>query len=231
MQKQYRHLFFDLDNTLTRSRTKISPEMKDMLAALGRDIIVVSGAAYSQIQYQVDGFQCFCLGQNGNHAVAHDNALLWEEKLTDTEREEIFAHMQTIPRTWDVPDENDLIEDRGSQICYSFYGHHAPVSVKERFDPDHALRIQILAEHPFESDAVEVKISGTTTLDYFRKGRNKGYNIARLISEKGWNKNDAVYFGDMLFPGGNDESVIGIIDTVIVTDPADTLQKLKDMLY
>ncbi len=228
--QSYRHLFFDLDNTLTRSRTKISPEMKDVLTALRRDIIVVSGAACSQIQYQVDGLSCFCLGQNGNHAVAHSLDVLWEEKLTDEEREEIFAHIKTIPRTWDVPDENDLIEDRGGQICYSLYGHHAPVAIKEKFDPDLAVRKKLLEAYPFVSDAIEVKMGGTTGLDYFRKGRNKGYNIARLISEKGWDKNEAVYFGDMLFPGGNDESVIGVIDTIAVTDPADTLQKLKSML-
>ena len=37
---------------------------------------------------------------------------------------------------------------------------------------------------------------------------------------------ESIYFGDMLFPGGNDESVIGVIKTVSVDNPVDTLAKL-----
>ena len=43
----------------------------------------------------------------------------------------------------------------------------------------------------------------------------------------GWKKEECVYFGDMLFPGGNDESVIGVIDTEAVENPDDTLNILR----
>ena len=47
-------------------------------------------------------------------------------------------------------------------------------------------------------------------VDYFKKGKNK-FNINRLIDLKGWEKEECLFFGDALFPGGNDETVNGVI--------------------
>jgi hypothetical protein len=224
--KKYLRLFFDLDNTLTRSRTKITPEMKQLLGSLPFDIIVISGASVDQLKYQVDGLSCYTLGQNGNHAV-HGDLELWRDPLTPEEIREIEEHIASLPKLPEIPDIDDLIENRGSQISYSIYGHHAPVAVKEKVDPDQALRVGLLAQHPLISDTIDVKIAGTTCLDYFKKGRNKGYNVTRLTEYMGWNLDTCLYFGDALFPGGNDETVIGVIDTESVRDPDDTYKKLE----
>lgn len=223
--KTYLRLIFDLDNTLTRSRSKITAEMKKLLSSLTQDIVVISGATTEQIAFQLDDLSCYRLGQNGNHAM-HDMEELWRDMLTPHEVAEIEAHIASFPRLVPVPDESDLVENRGSQISFSVYGHHAPVSVKEKIDPDQALRVGLLAQHPLVSDTIEVKIGGTTCLDYFKKGRNKGYNITRLCKYKGWNLDTCLYFGDALFPDGNDETVIGIIDTESVANPDDTYKKL-----
>jgi phosphomannomutase len=227
--QKYTHLFFDLDNTLTRSRSSITKKMLQRLEALPADVVVISGASAEQIQKQLDGLECFVMGQNGNHAVFGGEDL-WHDVLKPDKVIEIMDHISSLERTWDVPDETDLLENRGCQISYSIYGHHAPVEEKEMFDPDQKKRIALLEAHPLVSDSVEVKIAGTTTLDYTRKGRNKGYHIARLIEHLGWKKEECLYFGDMLFPGGNDETVIGVIDTEAVKDPADTYDKLARFL-
>jgi phosphomannomutase len=224
----YSHLFFDLDNTLTRSTSKIAEEMKKLLEELPHDIIVVSGARVDQIKYQVDGLPCYTLGQNGNHAMLGDTEL-WRDVMSETELSEVRAHIASMPRTWDVPSIEDLVQERGSQVSYSLYGHTAPLEEKEAFDPQQEKRKALLAKYPFESETVEVKIGGTTCLDYFKKGRNKGHNVLRLITEKGWDKDECIYFGDMLFPGGNDESVIGVIDTEPVDNPQHTLEFLKKL--
>lgn len=226
--KKYQHLFFDLDNTVTRSRSPISDSMKTLLEKLSKNIIIISGASVKQIMDQMGGVSCYTMGQNGNHAV-HGTHTLWEDNLTALEISEIEEHIARLPRSWPVPDENDLLENRGSQISLSIYGHHAPVSEKERFDPDQAKRRAMLHAVPLYSDTVEVKIAGTTCLDYFRKGRNKGYNVARLIEHEGWNKDDCIYFGDAIYPGGNDETVYGVIETQGVKDPQDTYSKLTAM--
>lgn len=225
------HLFFDLDNTVTRSRSKISEELKVLLSQTKHDVIVVSGATTEQIAWQVDGTPCYKLGQNGNHALKPDNKTLWEEKLDAAEKAVIKKHIDQIEITWPVTDTTDLIQDRGCQISYSLLGHNEEISKKEAFDPGgNLVRKELLEKFPFISDAIEVKIGGTTTLDYTAKGRHKGYYVDRLIEEMKWDKGNCVYFGDMLFPGGNDETVIGVIKTQPVTDPADTLMQLQAIL-
>jgi HAD superfamily hydrolase (TIGR01484 family) len=220
------HLFFDLDNTVTRSRTKITTALKEILTNTKYDVIVVSGATCTQIAYQMDDVPCYKLGQNGNHAINKNDNTLWEERLNEVEKVEIMKHIESLPRTWEVIDEKDLVQDRGCQISYSLLGHHEIIEKKEEFDPQSNVRKDLLEKHPFQSETLEVKIGGTTCLDYTAKGKHKGYYVAKLIEKMNWNKDECIYFGDMLFPGGNDETVVGVIDTQAVKNPEDTLEIL-----
>jgi len=225
--KQYTHLFFDMDGTVTRSRSRISDNMKYLMEHLTQDIVIISGARVAQIQHQTDNLDCYVLGQNGNHAV-RGSEVYWEDRLNSLEIAEIEAHIKKLPISWEVPDPNDLIENRGSQTSFSIYGHTAPVEVKEAFDPDQSKRRAILRAVPLRSDKVDVKIAGTTCLDYFRKGCDKGHNVMRFIKHMGWNPDECIYFGDAIYPGGNDESVYGVIDTQGVSDQDETLTILSE---
>lgn len=231
----YKHLFFDLDNTITRSRSPVEPAMREILSeflAAGVNIVIVSGARVEQAKKQLDNLPCIYLGQNGNHA--HDTEKekdLWFRELSGDEKKEILDHIKKIPRTWPVKDEHDLVEDRKCQISYSLLGHTESVQKKEEFDPDSSRRRALLQKHPFVSDTVEVKIGGTTCFDYISKGKHKGFNITELLLQKGWKKDECLYFGDALFPGGNDETVVGVIETRPVRNPADTLQFLKGLRF
>jgi len=203
--------------------------MRLLLKSLPYDIVIVSGASVEQIRTQVHDAAEYLMGQNGNHVV-HGDEELWRDELTDEEVALIQEHIASLPRDWDVPDENDLVEVRGSQVSYSIFGHHAPVSEKEAFDPEQNKRRALLAAVPLESETIEVKIAGTTTLDYFKKGRNKGYNVTRLIEHEGWSKGDCLYFGDALYPGGNDETVLGVIETRAVENEHETYTILTEMV-
>lgn len=234
MSKSYRHLFFDLDGTVTASRSLIEPAMKETMQALlhsGRDVIIVSGAEVKQALYQADGLPFVYLGQNGNHAYDKKSETeLWRELLTPEEKNEVYAHIASIPRTWNVANEEDLVEDRNSQIAYSLLGHNADKSLKAAFDPHGDLRKSLVATYPFQSKTMEVVFGGTTCLDYIKKGFNKGRNVKRLITDRGWRIDECIYFGDALHPGGNDASVVGVIETVAVTTPSDTLTHLQAIL-
>jgi len=224
-----------MDDTLTRPKSLVTPEMHDALLSLeksGWDVIVVSGQTEENIRKQTNSLPVFYLCQNGNHALdAKTGKEFWRyPPLSEKECEEILAHIHSIPRSWPVKDENDLVENRGQQISYSLLGHHEDVSKKEKFDPDRSRRKRMLVEHPLVSDAVEVRIGGTTTFDYFRKGMHKGHNVLELIRRKGWVKDECVYVGDALFPGGNDETVIGVIDTHPVKNPTETLEFIRSVL-
>jgi hypothetical protein len=223
-----------MDGTLTRSRMVITDEMKGALGKLkesGRDVVVVSGADQKRFEWQVDHFPAIYLGQNGNHA--YDSVTgknFWHEVLSENEKTEIFAHIRSISRLWPAKDESEIIEERDSNIGYSLIGRNEDIDIKEAFDPDGTKRFEVLKQHPLMSETVDVKIGGSTSFDYFKKGKNKGFNVSRLIDMQGWKKEECVYVGDTLYPGGNDEAVIGVIDTKPVKNPHDTLAFIDTVL-
>lgn len=224
-----RHLFFDLDQTIAPARSPMLPEMYALLSALPHDIVIVSGQEVAKIAWQSDGLPAYMLGQNGNHATDRDNNELWQIPLDPAHRDEILAHIEQIIAILDHDINHDWtpIEDRGAQITFSPIGNTAPVEMKRAYDPDRSKREALIAKVPFDSEDLVVKIGGSTSFDYIHKERHKGTNVARLIEHCGWDKDACLYFGDGLFPGGNDEAVIGVIDTVPVRDHLDTYEKLQ----
>ncbi len=229
--KQYKHLFFDMDQTIAPARQPILPEMYSLLHELPQDIIIVSGQEVDKIMWQSNELPSFTLGQNGNHATDVENNELWNIPLDDAHRAEIMRHIEAIVAILghDLNHDWSPIEDRGAQITFSPIGNTAPVEHKMTYDPDRRKRDALLAQIPFESEELIVKIGGSTSLDYIHKDRHKGTNVQKLIDLMSWNKDECVYFGDGLFPGGNDEAVIGVIETVPVTDHEDTYRKLREL--
>ncbi len=229
---KYKHLFFDMDKTIAPPRQPILQDMFDFLSSRREDITIVSGQSCEKIKWQSDHLKAYCLGQNGNHALDLDDKELWHTPLTETERSEVLQHIQTLID--DLPEkpnpEYNPIEDRGAQITFSPVGNTAPVELKMVYDPDKKKRFAMLEKFKFESETMMAVIGGSTSLDYIPKERHKGTNVAKFIELMNWNKDDCVYFGDGLFPGGNDEFVIGVIDTVSVDDHEDCLVKLREVV-
>ncbi len=232
-----KHIFFDLDNTLTRSRSPITREMSTLLNALTKkhNVFVVSGADAKQISTQIGSTlsgKYWSIGQNGNACITPKGEVLWENKMNWLEKHEVSAYAYKLfsAKLFPHKDKLDLLQDRGCQLSYSFIGHHEDVSKKEMFDSDKKKRSMVLKKFPFKSKTVEVKIAGTTCFDFYIKGSNKGSNIAQLIKKMGWKKSECLYVGDALFKNGNDESVIGIIPTKAVKDPSETEKVIMELL-
>ena len=229
---QYKHLFFDMDQTIAPARQPILPEMYDFLHQLKQDIVIVSGQEVDKILWQSNNLPAFRLGQNGNHAVDVAAVELWNIPLENHHRDQILDHISEIVEILEheLNHEWSPIEDRGAQITFSPIGNTAPADIKKTYDPDRKKRESLLAQIPFASEDLIVKIGGSTSLDYIHKDRHKGTNVQKLIDLMGWNKAECIYFGDGLFPGGNDEAVIGVIETVAVEDHLDCYTKLRALV-
>jgi len=227
----YKHLFFDMDQTLAPARQLILPEMFDLVSKLLQDIIIVSGQEVVKIEKQSNQLMAYRLGQNGNHAVDSEGNELWYAPLHKHERTEVLAHIEKlIDLLADKPNpEWHPIEDRGGQITFSPIGNTAPTGIKAAYDPDRNKRLSMLAQKPFNSRDMTIKLGGSTSFDYINKHHHKGFNVQKLIDLKGWKKEECIYFGDGLFPGGNDEAVIGVIETVPVRDHHHTYSLLQEM--
>lgn len=242
-KRTVKHFFFDLDNTLTRSKSPILPEHAQILLQLSRKahIIITSGSSHANISERFiigPQFPFISLSQNGNDARMSDGSQLWLRTLSDEQKQAIYNCIQKM-RPYAPPivsNEYDLIEDRGSQISFSLLGHHEDITKKELFDPEFLKRKKILSELASEIEdlhktyKIDVVIGGTTTLDFYESGRNKGSNILELCSYMRWDISECLYFGDALFPGGNDYTVVGCIPTHEVDDYVATYAFLKNYL-
>ncbi|HUO56174.1 MAG TPA: HAD-IIB family hydrolase [Candidatus Paceibacterota bacterium] len=239
----YKHFFFDVDNTLTRSKSPVLPEHEQIFVAFAKrfDVIVVSGSSEKNVWGRFTDASAgtfYTLAQNGNRAFDKSRALLWERLLTDEQKKAIEAfvvlarkHTPTV-----VPDENDLLEDRECQMAFSFIGQHADINLKEQFDPDFSKRRKVLADLHEQVErlgteyGLEITIGGTTNLDIYMKGFNKGYNARSVMEHYDWKADECLYTGDALFPGGNDETVVGVMETKPVKDYRETYEYLGSLL-
>ena len=219
-----------MDLTLAPSREPILPEMYQKVSSLPHEIIIVSGQDVAKISWQSNQLVSYTLGQNGNHATDKEDNEMWHTPLTKEHESEILSHIEQLVSHLDHDLNHDWnpIENRGAQVTFSPIGNTAPVEKKRGYDPDRKKRSSLLAKAPLDSENIMIKFGGSTSFDYIPKDRHKGTNVQKLIDHMNWDKDDCVYFGDGLFPGGNDEDVIGVIDTVLVEDHHDTYRKLNE---
>lgn len=232
----------DLDGTLALSKADLSQEMSEVICrVLERNLFaVISGAGFGQFKSQfLSHIKCgperkkslFIFPTNGSSCYGYrsdidDWAVIYEEKLKEEDKEKIINSLNKAIEILDIDISNafgDVIEDRGGQITFSGCGQKAPLEVKESWDKDNSKRKKIVNLIKDELSDFEVKIGGTTSIDITPKGIDKAYAISKIIEVLRCNKEDIVFFGDALFPGGNDESVkkTGIL-AVSVSGPEET---------
>lgn len=237
-----KHVFFDLDGTLTRSHALINPAHVAPLLTLceQKDVIVVTGGKAEDIKRQLtpplDG-KYFSLAQSGGHAIDKGGTELWFEKLSREQTSVILELVEKLKRGFNVPvkDEADCVELRGAQVGYSVLGYNEDVDKKYAFDPGFGRRKAMLAKFPedverLRSVGIEVAVAGTTTFNFTLIGQDKGSNVRRLIEREDWNRDDCLYIGDALGPGENDYAVVGVIETHLVKDENDTSEFIANTL-
>lgn len=190
---------FDMDGTLCDSQEVVPEELARFLMTFPKPIVIVSGATRAQMEKQIP-FTVPLLGQNGNE--------FFERSISDTAKERVLEHIHKLIdfQALRVRDISDLIQDRAYQISYSCLGHNADRVKKRAFDPDGTKRRALLSIHPFEDPEIEVVVGGTTCFDYSPRGGSKGENLRRYMRENGFTR--FAYYGDQLYRGGNDESVL-----------------------
>lgn len=217
-----KYIFFDLDGTLCESKQFVKIEMLDelKLLALKYKVFIVSGAELSRMLVQCPLDDVVYMAQNGNE-VMEAGRLLWTNELFN--KDEIRKHIMQLAIEMDMGLNDDMIDDRGSQISFSFVGHHAPLEKKKKFDPDREIRKRLLQQYPFP----KAVIGGTTCIDYIPY--NKGENIQKYLDQNKIKRSECLYVGDALQGYGNDATVCGVIPTFEIKSPLDTLNLIKEL--
>ena len=217
-----KYLLCDLDGTICESKKEIEQDMLLELARLSKKygIIIVSGAEYSRMLIQAPLKYKTFMSQNGNETYENDK-LLWVNKFND--KEIVMQHITQVATEMRTIIGDDMIDDRGSQISFSFIGHHAPLEIKKKFDPDRKIRHDLLEKYPFKGAV----IGGTTCIDYIP--HTKGENIQRYLELKDIKPHECLYIGDAFMNYGNDATVLGVMPVHQITSPLETLNFIKNL--
>lgn len=245
---------FDVDGTLTESRQKISYENGAALIKLlfNSKVAIITGGSFERIKEQIldplekiaQKTDCdlrlenlILLPTNGGGLFMYDKH--WKEKtshkLKISDKNKITEAIQKIDRADPELANNtpygDEIQDRGSEITYSALGDKAPLDLKKNWDPDFKKRLKIQAELKDRLPNFEVKIGGTTSIDITPKGMDKAFAIKQAMQEFDLNKNDILFFGDAVYPNGNDFPVAQLgVQTIRVSSTSETGKIIQNII-
>lgn len=237
---------FDLDGTLTVSKSPITKEMALLVKELIKErmVVVISGGSFKQFQNQFfppfrddDSLTPFIsnlilLPTSGSQRYEFDKTKKeWElkdkEPLDDDIKNKAIELLNKIiaDPAYGIPANpyGKIIEDRDTQVTFTPNGQQAPIEIKRLFDPDRKKREKIREVIAPELPGADILINGSSSIDILPKGFNKAVGLTRLLSNLGLNKADIIFVGDALFPGGNDYSVFEAgIETISVKGPEET---------
>jgi hypothetical protein len=239
-------IVFDLDGTLAPSKSSLAPQtaalLHDLLGII--KVAVISGGAWEQFESQLladlnqDGrlVNLSLLPTCGTKFFQYQGkwTLLYSEDLTAEQIKKITDSLDKAVReagfhagkVW-----GEMIENRGSQVTFSALGQQAPLSEKEKWDPDFAKRKKITAILETLIAEFSIRMGGATSIDVTRPGIDKAYGIRKLRDTLHVSLKEMVYIGDALFPGGNDYPAeqAGVV-SIPVKGPDDTNVVIKTIL-
>lgn len=242
-------IIFDLDGTLIERNQPLTSEMALRLSQLlaVTHVAIISGCALSQFLKQVisqlpAGTKLTNLSLLPTSGAAlyefqnDDWKKIYEERLSENEKDIIETAMRAAAKKTGLIDLSkpvwgDHIEYRGGQVSMSALGQQAPIVEKKAWDPDHSKRETLRAAIAPLLPKYSVKIGGATTIDVTKLGIDKAYGVRKVCERLGVKESAALYIGDELRAGGNDEAVYKTnVATCEVKNPSDTLRTIKTIL-
>jgi len=243
-------IIFDLDGTLTISKSKMDSEMTGLVGDLLKEkmVAIISGGHFGQFEkqflvaapYSADLLAKLFLFPTNSTAFYKSQDGLWqkvyEEALSELEKKEIMEAFKKVFTEMNYQRPETMygidLEDRITQVSFSPLGQQAPPEKKEEWRTAHdPLRLQmrdLLSQH---LPNFEVRTGGITTIDVTRKGIDKAYGIKKIEEELHIPKTDMLFVGDAIYPGGNDYAAVEVgIDYVKVSGPEDVKTLIRALI-
>jgi HAD superfamily hydrolase (TIGR01484 family) len=240
-------VIFDLDQTLTESKSDLDSEMADLLGKLlkVKKVVVISGGSFNQFLNQFlsklshisNLTNLTILPTSGTRMYVWNGT--WTEKyaenFTQKEKDIIFEAFNSAFKKTNYKEPSQVfgqvLEDRGSQITFSGLGQKAPLELKSKWDPDRTLREPIVQSLKNDLPLFDLRFGGISSIDVTKKGVNKGFGIRKLEKYTGISIENMVFIGDALYYGGNDYAAKATgIDCIAVNGPQDVKEIIKEWL-
>jgi hypothetical protein len=238
-------IVFDLDGTLTQSKAKISQETARLLSALLKEkrVGIIGGGTLERFQVQVLSSleqyakleNLFLFPLNGGSFYLYQSRewqKIYSQELSNEERDKIrdvFARVfKEIGYVASDKIYGEQIDDRGSQITFSFLGQEAPLDEKEQWLKEHdsdQLRMALKLQEYLPD--MEVKVAGLTSIDITRKGIDKKFAVEKLTEYLNVSIDDTLFVGDAFGPDGNDTPAL---ESGVLCFKVGSVQETKDLI-
>jgi len=249
-------IIFDLDGTLTPSKSNMESDMAHALGTLlaKKKVAVIGGGTYAQFRKQfVAELQCpkpllenlflFPTTATAFYRYDHGWKNVYSLVLSPEERSVIkktFAavlkeiHYVPPPKTY-----GRVIEDRKSQVTFSALGQDVVavlgkkgIRLKEEWKQKNTpLKIRIAKLMQERLPDLEVRTSAYTSIDITKKGIDKAYGVRKIEKMLKTPLQKMVFIGDGLYPGGNDAAAKKTgIKCIAVRGPEDALRVISQIL-
>jgi HAD superfamily hydrolase (TIGR01484 family) len=244
-------IIFDLDGTLSYSKSDLGIDMADRIVRLltKKKVAILTGGTYNQIQNQFlrilerEGSgnlsNLFLFPTSGSSMYVYQNGkwlTLYDKKIPESERVRIIALLNEAisnPDIYKKPEKiyGEIIEDRGNQITFSGLGQKAPFVEKSKWDPDKKTRNKIIDYIRPKIGPFNIAIGGSTSIDITQKGMDKSFGIEKINQYMKIPFNKMIFVGDALGEDGNDAAVKKEgIKTISVLDPEETKKIIDKIL-
>jgi HAD superfamily hydrolase (TIGR01484 family) len=249
---------FDLDGTLAPSKSFLPDEMAEIMPQLldNFQVCVISGGKFGQFETQLlNGLKASPTQLLNLHLMPTCGTQYFTYSVADKQWDQVYAENFTEEQKKQIIDElnagidhlgyrekkvyGDIIEDRGSQITFSALGQDIVaelgdqgVELKESWDPDSSKKNKLRDFLVDRLPEFEVRVGGGTSIDITKPGIDKAYGMNKLMDILAIGKNDILFMGDRIQPGGNDFPVKEMgIDSIEVSDWRNTAQILTGILH
>lgn len=241
---------FDLDGTLTESKSNLDKEMASLLCALlkKRKVAVMGGGNHKQFQKQFLAYlprvktqleNLFILPTSGTSFFKFQKnnwIKVYQHRLSQKEKTSILSSFETAFKEvgYIRPKKTygKIIEDRESQMTFSALGQKAPLAQKEKWNKKMGIiRSRLKTALKKYLPEFEVRLGGLTSIDITKKGLDKAFGIKEIMRTFAVSQKEIVYIGDALYEDGNDAAVLQTgIDTIQVSGPEEVKYLISRLL-
>jgi phosphomannomutase len=249
-------IVFDLDGTLTPSKSSADREMAELLLQLleKKRAAVIGGGKYGQFKDQLlaklprrdirlQNLSLFPTTSNAFYRYRSGWKNVYNLVLPKQEKIKIRkAFKEVLDDINYVPPKKiygPTLEDRGTQMSWSPLGQEVVtvrgakgIRMKERWKKENnPVRFKIAKLLQKKLPHLEIHVGGLTTIDITRKGIDKAYGVRQIKKHLHMPIDKMVFIGDALYPSGNDYAAKKSgIQCVAVRGPKDTKRIIRQIL-
>lgn len=254
--KPKKMIIFDMDGTISESKSPLDKEMAALLIELlgSHKVAVVSGAKYEIFKQQIVAYlktdkdrleNLFLFPTTGTSFYRYKSGWknVYSLKLSKEEKSKVRKTFNQVFKEvgYDHPKKvyGKVIEDRGSQITFSALGQDVVamlgkkgLKMKEDWRAKYTpLKLEMAKRMQKYLPELEIRAAAFTSIDITKKGIDKAYSLHQMEKHLKVKIKDMLFIGDAIFPGGNDYAVTKTpVDYIPVKNPEDTKKIIRQIL-